>query len=206
MYAEAENEINGPTASAYAAINSVRRRGFGKPLSVVDASVDLPAGLTKSLFFSSIVKERSLELGGEGIRKYDLIRWNLLASAIADTKANLHKMATSTAMVDPTYMAGYPSYSKSTTLPASMYYITNTVSDISNVGGLWFNSLYKSASASTPAGTTKVAWVSSAIATVGTSSPLGRFATGFVSGKSELLPIPQPTRDANIKMTQNPGY
>lgn len=206
MYAEAENEINGPTASAYAAINSVRRRGYGKPLAAVDATVDLPAGLSKSLFFSSIVKERSLELGGEGIRKYDLIRWNLLASAIADTKANLQKMATSTAMTDPSYMAGYPTYSKSATLPSSMYYITNTVSDVSNVGGIWFNSLYKTASASTPAGTTKVAWVSSAIATVGTSSPLGRFATGFVSGKSELLPIPQPTRDANIKMTQNPGY
>jgi hypothetical protein len=206
MFAEAENEINGPTAAAYSAINSVRRRGYGKPIAAVDASVDLPAGLSKTLFFSALVKERSLELGGEGIRKYDLIRWNLLAPAIADTKSNLQKMSTATAMTDPSYMAGYPSYCKSAALPASMYYITNTVSDMSNVGGIWFNSLYKAASASTPAGTTRVAWVSAAIAAVGTTSPLGRFATGFVSGKSELLPIPQPTRDANSNMTQNPGY
>jgi hypothetical protein len=162
--------------------------------------------LSKALFFSSLVKERSLELGGEGIRKYDLIRWNLLAPAIADTKSNLQKMSTATAMTDPSYMAGYPSYCKSAALPASMYYITNTVSDMSNVGGIWFNSLYRAASATTPAGTTRVAWVSAAIAAVGTTSPLGRFATGFVSGKSELLPIPQPTRDANSNMTQNPGY
>jgi hypothetical protein len=36
------------------------------------------------------MKERSLELGGEGVRKYDLIRWNLLAQKIAErtTKSN----------------------------------------------------------------------------------------------------------------------
>ena len=59
---------------------------------------------------------------------------------------------------------------------------------------------------STPTGTTKVAWITTAIVTAGTSSPLGRFATNFVTGKSELLPIPQPARDANFNLTQNPGY
>ena len=147
-----------------------------------------------------------MELGGEGVRKYDLIRWNLLATAIAESKANMLKMSTSTAMLNPSYMAAYPSYCLTTALPISMYYYTTTTSDDNNIGGIWFNSLYKTAPTTTPAGTTRVVWLSTAIATAGTSSPLGRYATGFVTGKGELLPIPQPARDANINLTQNPGY
>ncbi len=205
MLAEAENEINGPSGIAYNAVNMVRRRGFGKPISTPDVTVDL-AGLSKATFFNAIVRERALELGGEGVRKFDLIRWNLLGTAIAEVKSNLLKMSTLTAVSDPTYMAGYPSYSKSTTLPIKMYYITTSVSDDNNIGGIWNNSFYKTAVTSTPAGTTGVTWLSTAIATVGTTSPLGRFATNFTSGKSELLPLPQPARDANFNLTQNPGY
>jgi hypothetical protein len=206
MYAEAENELNGPTASAYTAINQVRRRGYGKAIGTADATVDIPAGLTKADFFKAVVRERSLELGGEGVRKFDLIRWNLLATAISESKANMTKMSTLAAMSDPTYMAGLPSYSKSTTLPIQMYYTTTTVSDDNNIGGIWVNSFYKTAPTATPAGTTRVVWLSNAIAAAGTSSPLGRFATGFTTGKGELMPIPQPARDANINLTQNPGY
>lgn len=202
MFAEAENEISGPTAAAYNAANMVRRRGYGKPMGTVDPTVDLPAGLSKSSFFGAIVRERALELGGEGIRKYDLIRWNLLNTALSETKANLLKMSTNTPVVNPTYMAGYPSYSISANLPTFMYYYSSTTSDNNNVGGLWFNSLYKTAPASTPAATTRVNWVRAEINT----TALVRFATGFISGKSELLPIPQPAKDANFNLTQNPGY
>jgi hypothetical protein len=206
MYAEAENELNGPTAGAYSAVNQVRRRGYGKAIGTADATVDLPAGLVKADFFKAVVRERSLELGGEGVRKFDLIRWNLLATAITESKANMAKMAALTAMTDPSYMAGFPSYSKSNTLPIAMYYKTTTTSDDNNIGGIWINSFYKPASTVTNAGSTKVTWLSSAIATAGTSSPLGRFATGFTTGKSELMPLPQPARDANVNLTQNPGY
>lgn len=205
MFAEAENEINGP-AAAYNALNQVRRRGYGKSISTPDAVVDIPAGLSKSDFFKAIVRERALEFGGEGLRKYDLIRWNLLGTAITESKANMLKMSTLTAMVNPSYMAAYPSYCLTTALPISMYYFSSTASDDNNIGGLWANSLYKTAPTATPTGTTKVVWLSTAIATAGTSSPLGRYATGFVTGKGELLPIPQPARDANINLTQNPGY
>jgi hypothetical protein len=207
MFAETENEINGgPTAAAYNALNMVRRRGYGKPINTPDATVDIPTGLSNSDFFKALVRERSLELGGEGIRKFDLIRWNLLGTALAESKANMIKMSTLTSMVNPSYMAGYPSYSLSTTLPISMYYITTSTSDNNNIGGIWINSLYKTAPTTTPAGTTKVVWLSSAINAAGTNSPVGRYATGFVSGKGELLPIPQPARDANVNLTQNPGY
>jgi hypothetical protein len=311
MFAEAENEINGPSAAAYNAINMVRRRGFGKPINTPDASVDIPAGLDKATFFKYLVRERTLELGGEGIRKYDLIRWNLLGTAIAESRANMLKMSASTAMINPSYMAGYPSYSLTAALPNAMYYYSNATSDLSNMGALWANSLYKyapftdpsvtyntqtgnytilstdygvilkgqtnvatlpSATANSgkiywvrftpnnPAATTAnwtysmkvnsvssqtidggsgtftysgtvtgtnpptvngptrtvgfysngtgwitlvgVAWLTTAINTTGVS----RYATGFVTGKGELLPIPQPARDANFKLTQNPGY
>lgn len=186
MYAEADNEIsNGPTAAAYNAINQVRRRGFGKAISTADATVDLPAGLSKSAFFDAIVKERSLELGTEGQRKYDLIRWNLLAQKIADTKAALLAMSTSSGAY--------------ATLPTSMYFKTASTADDKT---LWANSFYVTAPTSTPTGTTKVTWVGAAVNT----TTLARFATGFVTGKSELLPIPQATRDANPNFTQNPGY
>lgn len=216
MYAEAENELNGPTASAYNAINMVRRRGYGKPINVADATVDIPAGLTKADFFKYIVRERALELGGEGVRKYDLIRWNLLAAALNESRANMIRMATLTPttnptamaapMVNPTYMAGYPSYCLTVNLPLRMYVNTGTTSDNNNIGGIYRNSLYTTAPTATPSGTTLVNWINVSINAAGTNSPVGRYATGYVTGKGELLPIPQPARDANPNLTQNPGY
>ena len=189
MFAEAENELNGPTAAAYNAINQVRRRGYGLSISTPDATVDLPTGLSKTAFFSALVKERSLELGGEGIRKYDLIRWNLLASTIASTKTTLAAMSARTGAW--------------ANLPQSMFFKTNNTADDKTA---WANSFHIAPPASwlttTPSGTTKVAWMGSTISSVA----LARFATGFTTGKSELLPIPQPVLDANFNMKQNPGY
>ncbi|MDB5230015.1 MAG: hypothetical protein JWN76_820 [Chitinophagaceae bacterium] len=202
MYAEAENELNAnPTASAYNAINMVRRRGFGKPITVADATADLPAGLSKQAFFAAIVRERSLELGGEGVRKYDLLRWNLLATALAETKANLAKIgqATPAAMSPYSYMAQPPAYALTNTLPTSMYFKTNATADDASI---WANSFYNPTPAATPAGTTKLAWLNATIS----SASLARFATGFTPGRSELFPIPQPARDANFNLSQNPGY
>lgn len=199
MFAEAENEINGPTADAYNALNMVRRRGFGLPMNTVSAQ-DIPAGLSKADFQKAVIRERTLELGGEGVRKYDLIRWNLLGTAINEVKANLLRMSTSTPVENPTYMLGYPSYSISSTLPVYMYYYTGTTAESSNIGELFFNSLYRPAPTSTPAGTTRVNWVRGEINT----SELARYATGFTPGKSELLPFSNPTLTANFNIKQNP--
>ncbi len=324
MYAEAENELNGASASAYNALNMVRRRGYGKPINTPDASVDIPAGLSSSDFFKAIVRERALELGGEGIRKYDLIRWNLLGTAITESRANMIKMSTNTPMINPTYMAAYPAYVLTAANPNAMYFFTNTTSETNNVNGssgIWANSLYKyspfadpsvtfntqtgnytllstdygviargqtniitlpsavgnagkiywvrftpnnpaatttaswtynmranTVSGQTLDGTTATnhtysgtvaasgtatptvngpvrtlgfysngvnwitttpappAWFTTAINAAGTNSPVGRFATSFTTGKGELLPIPQPARDANFNLSQNTGY
>lgn len=92
MKAEAENQVNGPTTVAYNAMNQVRRRGFGKALTVADATVDVPAGLSKAAFQSELQDERSRELAFEGLRKHDLIRWNLyltnMASLLTEVTAN----------------------------------------------------------------------------------------------------------------------
>ncbi|PTQ96625.1 putative outer membrane starch-binding protein [Mucilaginibacter yixingensis] len=46
MLAEAENQVNGPTTTAYNAINQVRRRGFGINPNTPTASVSVVSGLT----------------------------------------------------------------------------------------------------------------------------------------------------------------
>ncbi len=61
MQAEAANEVSGPTAEAYAAINAVRTR----------ANVpNLVAGLSKQAFKDSLFVERRKELVGEGPNAY----------------------------------------------------------------------------------------------------------------------------------------
>jgi hypothetical protein len=199
MYAEAENELIGP-AAAYTAVNMVRRRGYGKSINTPDATVDLPAGLSKNEFFKALVRERALELGGEGVRKYDLIRWNLLGTSLAETKANLLKMSTATGTISFTYMAGPPAYATDIrNLPIYMYLRNGTTADNSSI---WVNSYYKPASTTTPSGTTRINWINASVNTTSNA----RLASGFTANKSELMPIPQPARDANPNLTQNPGY
>lgn len=84
MYAEAENEVNGPTSLAYDAINQVRKRAYGKLLTgAVNVNEgNVPAGLLKTQFADYIKAERSRELCFEGLRKYDLIRWGVLGSTL----------------------------------------------------------------------------------------------------------------------------
>lgn len=88
MYAETENELNGaPSQGAKDALFAVRERAYGDNADLMPAIPDDYAS-----FFEAIVYERACELGGESIRKYDLIRWNMLADMLADTKVNLVNM------------------------------------------------------------------------------------------------------------------
>lgn len=76
MFAEAENELNGPTQEAYETLNQVLRRAFGKPVHVADPTIDLQP-MTKDSMRSYIQVERSRELCFEGMRKMDLVRWGI---------------------------------------------------------------------------------------------------------------------------------
>ncbi len=93
MYAETENELNGgPTTEAKEALKMVRERAF----DVADQQ-EMVADYVNNLggkedFFNAIVRERALEFGGEGLRKYDLIRWNLLIDKIQEQRDGIAKM------------------------------------------------------------------------------------------------------------------
>jgi hypothetical protein len=70
MYAEAANEVDGPTAAVYAAINQIRNR----------ADVKMPpvaAGLSQTQMRAEIRHERRVELAFEGFRYDDLKRWKV---------------------------------------------------------------------------------------------------------------------------------
>lgn len=93
MYAEAENELSqGPTEEAKEALKTVRRRAFPESMhtTLVDQYVD--ALNNYDTFFDAIVEERAWEFGGESIRKYDLIRWNLLAKKLRQLKGELFQL------------------------------------------------------------------------------------------------------------------
>ena len=142
---------------------------------------------TKDAFFEAIVKERALELGGEGIRKYDLIRWNMLGEKLAETKATIIAMANR-----------QPPYDQ---LPDYMFYKQDSPELI------WANPSYYEPNpfgTSAPAGFTRVDWVRSSLES--TLITNGGYAEGFEPNKRELLPIPQESIDANPRLSQDYGY
>ena len=74
--AEAENELNGPTATAYTEINKIRSRAL---------IPNLTAGLTKDQFRDAVLLERNLELAMEEHRWFDLKRTDRLKSTLIAT-------------------------------------------------------------------------------------------------------------------------
>jgi len=79
MFAEAENEINGPTQAAYDAVNSIRKRARDENQNGIDEAneiAELPnlSGLSKDEFRKAVWKERDMELCFEGHHRWDLIR------------------------------------------------------------------------------------------------------------------------------------
>ena len=68
-YAEAENEVSGPTTDVYNAINIIRKRA---------AMPDLPGGLSKDQMRERIRRERRVELAIEEHRFWDVRRWKIL--------------------------------------------------------------------------------------------------------------------------------
>lgn len=93
MYAEAENELNGP-ANAYWAINQVRARAYGKlmPGATDPTAADL-SGLDQTSFRQAIQDERARELTSEAIRRHDLIRWGIYVSAVKEVGTDIMNTA-----------------------------------------------------------------------------------------------------------------
>lgn len=81
-YAEAENELNGPSAKVYDLLNQIRNR-VGMP------DVDQSKYGTQSTLRELIRRERSVELAGEGLRRADILRWkDANGKMVAETVLN----------------------------------------------------------------------------------------------------------------------
>lgn len=192
MFAEAENELNGPTAEAIAAFEAVRKRAFvGNEGRIGVTPVD------KSGFFEAIVKERLLEFGGEGIRKYDLIRWNLLARTITETRAKLTHMMNQTG--EYANVPRYVYYQPSALVNAS---VPQEIADLKLAGGSVSDVFYTPGPGSTgPEGYTRVNWGAAVNAAL-----VKDFAVAFQENKSELFPIYSGVLNQNYNLKQDYGY
>jgi hypothetical protein len=81
-YAEAKNEASGPDESVYSAIDSVRLRA-GMP------AVDRDRYATQSTLRELIRNERRVELAGEGLRYFDIIRWRIAETVLNKTVTSM---------------------------------------------------------------------------------------------------------------------
>jgi len=179
MFAEADNEINGgPTPAAIGAYEEVRKRAFGANAGKIGVTP-----VDKDGFFNAVVNERALEFGEEGIRKFDLIRWNLIDTKLKQTRANMLAIMNKQAPYDK--------------LPQTMYYKINSTGDFT-----WYNSLYTPSPATAPPTSTwkGVAWASSL-----TAALANQVAELFKPNHSELMPLPTATLTSNPKISQDCG-
>jgi hypothetical protein len=178
MFAEADNELNqGPTAAATDAFKQVRVRGFNGNAAKIGVIPTDYAG-----FFTAITDERIYEFGGEGLRKWDLIRWNLINTIFTQTRANLAKFRV--------LQAPY------TNIPAKMYFLNN-----SSTGIVYSSGYYQTSAASGPAGYTSVNWAAAYSAAFVTD-----WAGSFVPNQREILPYGPSTLSTNPSLHQGYGY
>ncbi|SFQ41072.1 RagB/SusD family nutrient uptake outer membrane protein [Hymenobacter arizonensis] len=215
MFAETENEIDGPTQAAQNALLDVRSRGFGGNRALATSTLTR-GGFSlgsKASFFTALVNERYLEFGGEGIRKYDLMRWNLFEAKMNETKANIEKLA-----------LGQAPYNN---VPLYQYYRIPTAPSLAVQPVQWTRSFYRPSPTpnAAPTGTARVDWrqaITAAYVTntkpsgttytlSGTTAPLTSIGSGlaaqYLPGRGkELLPIPQATINADPALKQNFGY
>ena len=195
MYAEAVNEINGaPTPEAIAAFEEVRKRAYRGNTGLIGVTPGTKAG-----FFNAIVNERYLEFGHEAIRKYDLLRWNLLATKLAETRTKIQQICDRVAPYDnvPQYI-----YMKNNGEEIQFYAGTNTA--------LTAQPFWRPTQVPSPTtGWTRIDWAQHLTVTNAIDSkPLWQgLASFFVAGKSELFPFDQATiASYQGLLQQNPGY
>jgi hypothetical protein len=207
MYAEAVNEINnGPDANAIAAFEEVRKRAYRGSTTLIGTTPTTKAG-----FFDAIVNERFLEFGHEGIRKYDLLRWNLLSAKIAEARDKIQKIRDRIAPYSfvPQYI-----YYKNTGEEITYYTTTDSISKQPFWRPTQIPPVAASIGTAPASGAAATKWVridwaqNLTTASVIDGKPLWQgFASFFVPGKSELLPFDQATLAAyQGKLSQNPGY
>ena len=194
MYAEAVNEINGgPTPEAIAAFEEVRKRGYRGNTGLIGTTPTTKAG-----FFNAIVNERYLEFGHEGIRKFDLLRWNLLAAKLTETRTKIQQIRDAAAPY--------------TYVPDSIWWRNNgeEIQFYAGVGApATAQPFWRPKQKPSPTtGWTGLQWGRHLTTNIIDGLPLHQgIARFFVPGKSELFPFDQATLDSyQGRLQQNPGY
>ncbi len=129
MYAEAENELNGPTTEAKNLLKQVRKRAFDAEDQNRMVEQYVNNLTTQEDFHNAIVNERAWEFGGECLRKFDLGRWNLYGKKILETKEVLTNMGKAGVGLE----LNNPEVAKYADLPNELYY--TLVDGISPVTG-----------------------------------------------------------------------
>jgi hypothetical protein len=191
MFAETDLFLGGSEGQNY--FNMVRRRAFGRP-------VDSPSVYDLTLTLDNLKKERAFEFAGENIRKYDLIRWGELKSAIDKAKANLSALRDGTGVYAD--------------VPPKIYYkysVDNTISTgerVLTIYGLQRGENQNLTVTDPTGGWTEKIW------TQGTSGGDFILSDGFISSmylnnpdKRQLLPIMQQIITVSNGMLKNDyGY
>ena len=201
MYAEAENELNnGPTAVAKEMYEQIRLRAFKNDRTKIGS---VPNSYHD--FRDAIIQERKLELGFEGWRRTDLIRWGILFEKLSETKQEILDLANRTgkfqavprfraykktetkAYNDPTVAIDFLSFQEEPT-PAERIELDNqgyTIVDMYGSEAVFFNNKF----------TANEVWVRN-------------IYRGLEKNKVELFPLNTSTIDNNpgLRGQQHPLY
>lgn len=179
MFAEADSWLkNGSTPEAIDALKQVRKRAFPNNTALIDAEV-YPTDFQG--FLNVIIQERAWELGTEGLRKWDLIRWNKLGDVLKATRAAFEAFRLNSSI--PNYVYYLPQSNPETVNPKQFGSSSTVPSALSTLG--YKSRAYKNG-------------LTAAIA----SYP----GIGFEANKDELFPIPLSAIQANPALSQHPAY
>ena len=102
MYAEADNELNGPTSESIELVNRIRHRGNLPALAPNKCS-------NHDNFFEAIEQERIVELFAEGHRTWDLRRWRRMEHVYGGIGAPGYKWFDSYGAQESEYWVNSPS-------------------------------------------------------------------------------------------------
>ncbi|MXV49496.1 RagB/SusD family nutrient uptake outer membrane protein [Pedobacter sp. HMF7647] len=207
MYAEAYNEINnGPTGSAdgrenaVTALEEVRKRAFSSDLTRVGTTPT-----DKDGFFKYLVQERLLEFGGEGIRKYDLIRWNLLNTKLQETRDKLTAFMNADATAFGGKYKDVPLYIYAKAAAFANGAAGQEAKTLDLVGGANAFFVPGSGSSTAPTGYTVKNWRKAVDAEYISGDKRG-WARYFRADHSEVFPINVTNLNTNYKWQQDYGY
>lgn len=194
MYAEAENEVNNGVANSPAAVQAlkeVRLRAFGNNEAKMKAALGV-IPTDHDGFFKAVVQERAWELAFEGYRRTDLIRWNIIADVLSETKTRMQQLynregdyANVPQWID--YKVEKGQLQDPIVAIGTKAVVDSNVAPESGWKRIKLNGYYGQEN--------KDPFIS-------------YFATNFTANKKELLPIPQTTIDTNQGLTgqQTPGF